>query len=211
MEFKHGLTPSLQSSKGMLCISVILSAVLFPCVSFIFRLASLKEAKCSSFHTLHHPEEERESLIQHPTHSADSFCLWTSGWGEGQDQENVYYPSVTCAPGITGKWEGRKASRPSWGVTSSMRSPFWFHPLPSLEEQVLPLNSHDSQSALLWQHSPLHILNFGFLLDHLHLLLQSNSPLFSTPLCYVLYPRRWTISLFNPHPSDFLLYTTPLK
>ena len=135
-----------QSLRGMLSISVTISALFFPYVRFIFVLAPLKEAKCSSIHTLHHPREEREPLPQHPTHKVGSFCLWTSGWGQGWDQENVYYPRVTCAPGITGEWKGRKASRPRWSVTSSMRSSSWrrFHPLPSVEEQLLPLSSHDS-------------------------------------------------------------------
>lgn len=200
-----------QSSREMFCVSVILSDLFFPCVSFIFKLASLKEAKCFFIHTLHHPEEERETLTQHPTHKADSLCLWTSGWGQGWDQDSVYYPRVTCAPGIIGEWEGREASRLTWGVTSSMRSPFWFHPFPSLEEQVLPLNSHDSWSALLWQHSPLHIIHFGFFLNHLHLLLQRTlhcSPFFSAMFCT---PADGPFLFLTHSHQIFLLYTTPLK
>lgn len=196
----------------MLCVSVILSALFFPCVGFIFRLTSLNEAKCSSIHTLHLPEEEREPLTQHPSHKADSSASEPVGEAKAGIKRGLLSQIHMCTR-IIGEWEGKKVSGSSWGV---MSPPPWdlpfgflfFHPWKNRSFLWIPITS-----ALHCSDSTHHFIIFTLdsLLDHLHLLLQNNFPLFSTPLCYILYPSRWTISLFNPLPSDFLLYTTQLK
>lgn len=106
MEFKHSFIQSLPSHQDSGTVSLwCFQLCSFLASSLLLGWLPRMEAKCLPIHTLCCPEEEKESLTQHPTHKSwDSLCFWTSGWGRLWSPECVHGPRVTWVPGITGKW-----------------------------------------------------------------------------------------------------------